>query len=667
MTTIETRGSRRRSLRAFATGAAIGIAACSGPMAGNDSLAELEDGSLRGELVDFIARFDDDTTLTTYFLRVNGNERDQRELLLQKAPVLPPMAKVKVWGVERGGRIVVDRIEPVDPADNIDRTSTWQQPLINPVPITPTKLAMAVVDVGADAGSNITTDELQKRLFTNPNSTRQYYLENSYGAHDLVGMVSPKTYSYPMTTCDTSGMASGLRAQLDADVGQVSDIYLWYFGSKVSACAWSGLSGGKDTFYNASSSCVVLVQEPGHSFGMSHSSSMVCTDPASGAVVPIRDDLGTGDVQNCTHNEYGNRYDTMGGGCRHFNAYNKVYRNYFQKCNGVNVRKSGTFNLMPIEKPCNGIQTLQVPMPRVRGFFRTGGGGSDGVTNLGYYTVELRAPIGLYDNTMKPTVIINASPKWSVTSTTGGRGGRGEHTWLLDLAPTVTGTGTDGTQHALVAGQTFTDPGGGVAITTMSVGPEGAVIKVDITAATTVPDAGTETVCLDGTPIAEPGPPTCGDDGGGPPPPIDVVTPPPPTPDVRTDTTTGAGGTGGTGGAAGTGGTGGSAGGTAGAGTGGAGGTGTGGTGTAGTTGTGGTGTGTGGTGTGAGGTGTGTGGSSDPTGGAGTRPSTPETPSGCGCRILPAADENVPAGSYALLGLALAGLVRRRVRKSAA
>jgi len=509
MTTIETRWSQQRSRRAFAIGAAIGIAACSGPMAGKDSLPDLDDGSVRGELVDFVARFDDGTAVTTYFLRVNGDERDQRELVLERAPDLAPMAKVKVWGVERDRRIVVNRIEPADPNDNLDR-GTWQQPLINPTPLAPTKLAMAVVDVGG--GTNITPDELNKRLFTNVDSTKAYYLQNSFGMHDLVGMVSPKTYTYPMTTCDTSGMASSLRATIDADVGQVSEVYLWYFGSKVSACAWSGLSGGKDTFYNASSSCVVLVQEPGHSFGMSHSSSMACTDPASGAVVPIRDDLGAGDAATCTHNEYGNRYDTMGGGCRHFNAYNKVYRTYFQKCNGVNVRTSGTFNLMPIEKPCNGIQTLQVPMPRARGFFRTGGGGSDGVTQLAYYTVELRAPIG-FDSTLKPSVIINASPKWSVISTTGGRGSRGEHTWLLDMAPTVT-AGTDGPAHALAAGQTFTDPGGGVAITTMSVGPEGAVIKVDITSPTTVPDAGTATVCLDGTPIDAPGPTNCGDDHG---------------------------------------------------------------------------------------------------------------------------------------------------------
>ena len=659
MTTKETRSIRQRSLRTWAIGGALGIAACSGPMAGKDSIPELEDGSLRGELIDMVARFDDGTTLTTYLLRVNGDERDQRELVLAKAPFLPPMAKVKVWGVERDRRIVVDRIEPVNPNDNIDTLSTWQQPLINPTPLPATKLAMAVVDVGGDGGTtNITPDELNKRLFTNVDSTKAYYLQNSFGMHDLVGMVSPKVYSYPMATCDTSGMASALRTTIDADVGQVSDVYLWYFGSKVSACAWSGLSSGKDTYYNASSSCVVLVQEPGHSFGMSHSSSMTCNDPGSGAVVPILDDLGTGDVATCTHSEYGNRYDTMGGGCRHFNAYNKVYRTYFQKCNGVNVRKSGTFHLMPLEKPCNGIQTLQVPMPHVRGFFRTGGGGSDGVTQLAYYTVELRSPIG-FDTGLKPTVIINASPKWSVINTTGsGRGSRGEHTWLLDMAPSVT-TGNDGTAHALALGQTFTDPGGGVAITTMSLGPDGADIKIEITGQTTVPDAGTETVCLDGTPIAAPGPENCGDDGGGAPPPIDVTTPPPidaggttdaaRPPDVRTDTTTGTGGTGGSGGS--TGGTGGSTGGTGGTGTGGTGGS---------TTGTGGSTTGTG-----AGGNGTGTGG--DTTGGSGTRGTGtgPGNTSGCGCRISDNA--NAHTGRFALFGLALAGLIRRRARRRAA
>jgi hypothetical protein len=310
-------------------------------------------------------------------------------------------------------------------------------------------------------------------------------------------------------------------------------------------------------------------------------------------------------------------------------------------------------------------------MPHVRGFFRTGGGGSDGVTQLAYYTVELRSPIG-FDTGLKPTVIINASPKWSVISTGGTRGSRGEHTWLLDMAPSVT-TGNDGTAHALALGQTFTDPGGGVAITTMSVGPDGADIKIDITGATTVPDAGTETVCLDGTPIAAPGPENCGDDGGGAPPPIDVVTPPPVDaggaidaarpPDVRTDSTTGTGGTGGSGG-------------TGGAGGAGTGGTGTGGTGTGGTggttTGTGGATTGTGGsttgTGTGAGGTGTGTGG--DTTGGSGTRGTGTGTDgkSGCGCRLASSEDGNAAhASRFALFGLALASLVRRRARRRAA
>jgi hypothetical protein len=222
------------------------------------------------------------------------------------------------------------------------------------------------------------------------------------------------------------------------------------------------------------------------------------------------------------------------------------------------------------------------------------------------------------------------------------------------MAPAVT-AGRDGTAHALAAGQTFTDPAGGVSITTQSVGPDGAVIKVDITG--TLPaDAGSETVCLDGTPISDPGPTTCGDDGGSPPPVPDVATPPDTgsgVPDVRTDTTTGGApdGRAGAGGSTTTT-------------------TGSSGAGGATTTTTGAGGSGTAGASTGAGGTTAGAGGSSDPTtgaGGSGTagrNPTDPETPGGCGCRLTgPSNASALPA--YALLGLALIGWRRSRDRSA--
>ena len=51
--------------------------------------------------------------------------------------------------------------------------------------------------------------------------------------------------------------------------------YLWYLGSQTSACGWSGLasvgtpsSPQRNSWYNASTSCVVLAQELSHNFGL---------------------------------------------------------------------------------------------------------------------------------------------------------------------------------------------------------------------------------------------------------------------------------------------------------------------------------------------------------------------------------------------------------------
>ena len=69
------------------------------------------------------------------------------------------------------------------------------------------------------------------------------------------------------------------------------------------------------------------------------------------------------DTSTCTSNEYGNPMTVMGGGCRHLISVEKWYSGFFQGCNAVKVKTSGTFTLLPIEIPCNGIQALQIPLP----------------------------------------------------------------------------------------------------------------------------------------------------------------------------------------------------------------------------------------------------------------------------------------------------------------
>ena len=325
--------------------------------------------------------------------------------------------------------------------------------------------------------------------------------------HGLTGQVMPTVYQSTLASCDTDELADGLRDQVHQAAGVAEfDLYLWYFG-RTSVCSWSGLSSGEDTFYNGSSGCVVLAQEPGHSFGFAHSSSLECQD-ASGGVVSMLDD-----PNQCTHNEYGNRYDTMGGGCRHFSAYQKVYRNYLQKCNGVNVRSSGTFTLHPIETPCDATQVLQVPMAHVRTLNSSGGGGGDRMTELAHYLVEFRAPIG-FDSSMVPSVLINAAPNYRVfNSEHRARESRSAH-----LAPRhgARRNGFQPNQQRNAARSRcrldLYGSAGGVSITTESVSATSATIRVEIATGAGDRPAWTarrsrRPVLPSAVPVAQPAPP----------------------------------------------------------------------------------------------------------------------------------------------------------------
>ncbi len=164
-----------------------------------------------------------------------------------------------------------------------------------------------------------------------------------------------------------------------------------------------------------------MIQEPGHNFGMQHSSSMRCGSASF-------DDTPEG---NCTHSEYGDPFDPMGGGCRHMNAWQKTYNGWLQGCNMVRVRSSGTFTLNPLELACDGAQVLQIPMPKTRMFMRSGGGGSATNDALTHYYLELRTKRGA-------DMALTTSVHVRVSGDIRGRSSRGLHTWILDMDPSST-------------------------------------------------------------------------------------------------------------------------------------------------------------------------------------------------------------------------------------
>ena len=244
----------------------------------------------------------------------------------------------------------------------------------------------------------------------------------------------------------------------------------------------------RDTWYNASTSCVVLVQEPGHNFGMQHSSSLACPGAS------FADDPNT-----CTASEYGDVFDPMGSSCRHMNAWQKSYQGWFGGCNGVTVRSSGTFTLLPLEQACDGVQYLKIPAPFVRTFNRpAAGGGGATVEMLSHYYVELRTPQdfdGMLGNrtALVPQVLVHAG------GDARGRGQRGLHTFLLDMTPATTGR-SGFADAALGVGKSFSDPAGALTITVKALSATQATISVDM------PSGSAPPTCIDDTPFTAPGP-----------------------------------------------------------------------------------------------------------------------------------------------------------------
>jgi len=473
---------------------ALLLAGCSGPSSTPEP-APVEDhdapGAIRGELAVYIATFDDGTTDTRYFLR-DADGVEKRLVLHNGALDAPSGTKLKVWGTVASDEIDVSSFkivtQEIDPSQEIGSQSSA---LIGVTPATPRKMCVFLVDLGGGLGT-ITADTVNAAFFTGGKSINAFYLENSYGKNGVVGkVVGP--FPYTLNACansDTNAMATAMKAML---APETCDQYGYVF-ARPSICSWGGLGAvgsptkpARDTWYNGGVSCVVTVQEPGHNYGMAHSSSMAC------GTATFADDLST-----CVHSEYGDRFDPMGGGCRHMNVWQKEYEQWFGGCNSIKVTSSGTFNLLPTEVPCDGVQALQIPMAKQRPFTRpAAGGGSGGTDTLTSYYLEYRTSAG-YDTGMTPTVLLHVGGNYRTQTQSG------IHTWILDMHP----GGTQGFNDAgFKTGETFTDPAGGVSFTVTAMDADKATITVDIANGTGDP------TCLDGTTLAGSGPPTCG--GGG--------------------------------------------------------------------------------------------------------------------------------------------------------
>jgi hypothetical protein len=596
---------------------------------------EEEPGTVVGELVVRVADFVDGRSERMYFLR-RAEGKEQR-LFFGEHPDVEPGTKVKVWGPAGSDGIQVSKLIAAPAASGLFGSVSSE--LIGQPAQTPRVFCSSVVQINNGAiPTNLNVAATETQFHTGPKSVNAYLIENSFGKTGITG----KTYGpfqYSMSGCDYSGIADAVKPQIPDKCDQ----YGFLLVPNQKACDWGGLGDEgtaakpqSDTWYNAWLDLGVTAQEPGHNIGLNHASTITCTGG------PLTDNLST-----CKHDEYGDNFDTMGNGEGHMAGWPKAYQGWFGGCNVIKVTSSGTFNLLPLESACDGVQSIQIPFPggKTRPFAAGGN-----VTLTSYY-LEYRAPLG-FDQGMTPGVFIRVDPNPLTTNTK-----ENPHSWLLNASGNAKAPG-------LAAGGSFSDPAGGLTITVMAIDSQKATVQIDYPGGTGDP------ACMDGTTLTPPGPLTCTGavttDGG-------VVTLPEGGIIVGTggsgggsgrDAGRGSGGTGGQGGRS----DGGSIGGTAGgAGSNGAGGgpgagsttsTGAAGVGTTGTTGSAGSPPGT---------TGVGTGGSSLGAGGSGVpRPAGAEDlQGGCSCRL--ATERKTSGNVFATLATGLLlSFVRRRRRAGA-
>ena len=182
---------------------------------------------------------------TRYFLMPDDAALDPVELRFESAPSSGSGARIAVDGSYEGS---VVRVSAFDLDEFIHAR--------NVVTEAPPERTRTIAFVGVDYGDgvNVTEAEAQRFMFstTNPGptlgigpndkSTLQFYDETSYGVFGVSGDVEGPLQWTGAAACNGSGgsqLASQLRGQITTTYGH----YIWYYGSRQSACeyGWGSL------------------------------------------------------------------------------------------------------------------------------------------------------------------------------------------------------------------------------------------------------------------------------------------------------------------------------------------------------------------------------------------------------------------------------------------